>query len=274
MKFAVLMSVYSKDSADYLREAIESISIRQTLKPAQIVIVKDGPVSDDISEVIASCITNCPEIEFTVLSKSQNTGLASSLNIGLKSCKYDWVARMDADDISVPERFEKQFRFLSSNSGLSVIGSSIVEFDNDPTSAQNTRRVPLFHDKIVDMAKTRNPINHMTVVFKKDDVLQVGGYCESFGKLEDYKLWIDLIVAGKKMSNLPDVLVHARTGNGFIQRRSDRKEIHDWDMLQQYLIRTGIVNRRKAFVNRVYIRTFIYMPGPLKKLTYNTILRR
>ena len=254
MKFSVLLSVYGKDDASFFKEALLSVSKEQTVKPAQIVVVEDGPVPEDIEHAIEDAVKASPECEFTVVRKPQNAGLAAALNTGLKACKYEWVARMDSDDIS--------------------IGGSIAEFTYTPGDMQSERHVGLDMKAIRKMAKTRTPMNHVSVMYKKSVVEKAGNYCENFGKLEDYKLWVDLLGRNAVLANIDDVVVYVRTGNGFITRRSNRREIIDWDMLQSYLLGLGIINRFDALKNKLYIRAFIYMPGFLKLFLYKTILRK
>lgn len=274
MKFSVIMSVYIGDSGKHFQRALNSVSVEQTLRPSQIVIVKDGPVNPEIERIISICSSKASDINFTIIKKDINEGLASALNLALEVCDYDWVARMDSDDISVPNRFEKQVTYILRNSDISVLGANIQEFYDDELKLKSKRVVKCRHVDIIKMAKTRTPMNHVSVFYKKADVKSVGGYSENFGKLEDYKLWIDLIIAGKIFHNLSDVLVLVRTGNGFIERRSNRREVRDWDMLQKYLINMGIIGKLRAQLNRGYIRMFIYMPPALKKLLYKTILRK
>lgn len=274
MKFSVLMSVYAKDDADFFKKALESVTAEQTLKPAQVVIVEDGPVPERFEEIIKETEAKCGEIEFTVIRKEQNAGLAAALNTGLLSCKYDWIARMDSDDIAVAHRFEKQVAFILENPEVSVLGSYISEFETEPADMSSRRTVGLTHDEIVKMAKVRTPMNHVTVFYSKESVSKAGGYCESFGKLEDYKLWVDLLISGARFANIDEDLVYVRVGNGFIERRSNKREIRDWDMLQKYLRKHGFIGRFAAFKNRVYIRVFIYTPGWFKKLLYRTVLRK
>lgn len=274
MKFSVLMSVYGKDDADFFGAALESVTIKQSLKPSQVVIVQDGPVLSQIDETIAKIQVQVPGIEFTVVKKEKNAGLAAALNTGLAVCKYPWIARMDSDDISVSNRFEKQAAYISENPEVSVVGGAIAEFESTVGDMVSERRVAPDHRAIQDMARSRTPMNHVSVMFCKEAVQKVGGYSEDFGKLEDYRLWVDLISAGAILGNLDDVLVHVRVGNGFIERRSNVREIQDWDMLQTYLLKSGLINKRQAVLNRLYIRCFIYMPGWLKKLAYKTLLRK
>lgn len=274
MDFSVLLSVYKNDDCNHFKTALESVTIHQSLKPSQVVIVKDGPVDKNIDLVIDKLQNECQDICIDVISLKQNSGLAKALNIGIDNCRYEYIARMDADDISKSDRFLKQVKFLTENTEYSVVGGMISEFESNPNCARTVRRVALTHEKIVSMAKVRCPMNHMTVMYKKQDIIEVGKYSENFGKLEDYKLWVDLIRAGKKLANINDILVDARVGNGFIERRSEKREIKDWDMLQSYLLNGGIINKAQAVANKITIRIFIYMPSIIKRVLYKYILRK
>lgn len=274
MKFSVLMSVYEKDNPEYFKTALESVTINQTVGPAQVVIVQDGPLPDVFDSVIENVSKQIPEVEFTVAKKEKNAGLAAALNSGIGVCRYEWIARMDSDDISLPDRFEKQLDFIAKNSSIDILGGAIAEFRNSPGDIQSERHVGLTESEIRQMAKRRTPMNHMTVMYRKDAVIHAGGYAENFGKLEDYKLWVDMLSDGMHFANLDDILVYVRIGNGFIERRSSKSEIKDWDMLQAYLLKAGLIGKTGAFKNRLYIRVFIYMPAWLKKIAYKTVLRK
>lgn len=273
-EFSVLISVYKNDDVGFFETALKSVTTEQLLKPLQVVVVCDGPVDTAVDTVIEKVRNENLDIEFTVIKKSENKGLAAALNTGLAECKYAWVARMDSDDISVPDRFEKQFLYLRSNQNVSVLGGFVSEFESDPQKPVSTRAVGLSHAEIVEMAKTRSPMNHVTVVYRKNDILKLGGYSENFGKLEDYKLWVDAITAGLKFANIPDISVLVRIGNGFLERRSNKREIQDWDMLQGYLLQAGLINKSKARKNKIYIRIFIRTPKWIKKILYKTVLRK
>ena len=274
MKFSVLISVYGKDDASIFKEALLSVSKGQSIKPAQVVVVEDGPVPESIEQSITEVITATPECEFTVIRKPQNAGLAAALNTGIKECKHEWIARMDSDDISLPERFEKQLRFIENHPDVDIVGGAIAEFTEKPGDMQSERHVGLDMKAIREMAKSRTPMNHVSVMYKKTSVEKVGCYSENFGKLEDYKLWVDLIGNNSVLGNIDDILVYVRTGNGFISRRSNKREINDWDMLQSYLLENGIISKLTALKNKLYIRCFIYMPGWMKVLAYKAILRK
>lgn len=274
MDFTVLMSVYNKDDADDFKTALESVTVNQTMNPKQVVIVQDGIVSTKIDDIIFNLEKQTPNIEYTILKKETNQGLASALNSGLNLCKYEWVARMDSDDISVFDRFEKQVQFIRNHEDIDVVGGAIAEFESQIGDIKSERHVGLTNDKIRKMAKLRTPMNHVSVMYSKKAILEVGGYSENFGKLEDYKLWIDLIVANKNLSNLDDVLVNVRIGKGFLERRSNKREIQDWDMLQTYLLKKKLINKFQSLKNKLYIRIFIYMPNWMKKVSYRSLLRK
>ena len=274
-KFSVLMSVYHKDIPEFFDLALRSVTVEQTLRPEQVVIVEDGPVPVQMEEVINSVMAEVPGIDFTVLRRSENKGLAVSLNEGLRACRNEWIARMDSDDISVPERFEKEFKVIKDNDfNIDIIGSYIDEFSEKVGDISSIRTVGVSQEDIKRMTKKRTPFNHMSVIYKKSTVEKAGCYSENFGKLEDYKLWVDMFSSGARAVNIPEVLVHVRVGNGFIERRSNKREIQDWDMLQQYLLKGGIVNRGEALMNKLYIRVFIYTPSFVKKFLYKFLLRK
>jgi hypothetical protein len=181
---------------------------------------------------------------------------------------------MDSDDISAPTRFELQMDYLKKHPEVAAAGGTIAEFETEVGDIDSERHVKLQHSEIEIMAQSRTPMNHVSVVFSKKAVDSVGGYSEDFGKLEDYKLWVDLISTGKTLGNIDNILVYVRVGNGFIERRSNKREIQDWDMLQKYLLESQLIGKRKAMLNRIYIRAFIYMPAWIKKIAYKLFLRR
>lgn len=274
MKFSVLMSVYKNDNPDYFRLALESVSIHQMVKPSQIVIVQDGIVDPEIDRIIESTKKDESSIEFTILKKQNNQGLASALNDGISLCKYEYIARMDADDIADNKRFLIQTSIMENDNSIDVLGGYIVEFENDYTVLGKIRTVGRTQNEIAKMAKHRSPFNHMTVMYKKTKVLDVNGYNVGFGKLEDYCLWIDMISRGFVLANIPEILCNVRVGNGFIERRSDKSEIKDWDKLQEHMIEKEIISKFGALVNKIYIRIFSYSPIWLKAVLYKYILRK
>ncbi|WP_395490626.1 glycosyltransferase [Cedecea davisae] len=213
-KFSVLMSLYAKENPHYLDLCLESISL-QTLMPDQVVIVLDGPVGVELEDVIKkwSGFFNILPVKL-----DENVGLGRALNYGLNFCDNELVARMDTDDICMPDRFEKQLAEFNSNITLSLLGTAIQEFDGDVENVTSVRKVPVSSEEICSFSKYKNPFNHMTVMFKKKNILDAGGY-QHHHYMEDYNLWLRLIASGIEARNLSEALVLARTGDAMLKRR-------------------------------------------------------
>ena len=217
-EFSVLLSVYGKEVPDFLDEALRSLE-RQSLIPDEIVVVKDGPLTPELEKVLERHVHNGNGIPYRMVQLAENRGLGEALNAGLKYCRYPWVARMDTDDIATEDRFAAQMEYLQRHPELDILGGWICEFDEaDPAECARERRVPETHEAIVRFAKYRNPMNHMTVIFRKEAVEEAGGYRPMPG-MEDYYLWMRMLQRGKRFANLPRVLVRARAGRAMLRRR-------------------------------------------------------
>lgn len=234
------MPVYRGDDPAYVQEALLSL-MNQTLRANEIVLVQDGPIPQVLSAVLEEAKLKMPEINHVVLEENQ--GLSAALNLGIDAAKNEWLARMDADDICLPYRFEKQFYFIARNPHLHILGSWIDEYNEDMRTRIATRRTPEKHTDILSHARWRCPFNHMTVVYKKSTLIALGKY-KNYGAVgDDYELWGRFLMNGYKSANLPEVLVKARTGKDFfsVRRRglkyfkNELKEIND-------LYRMGLIN--------------------------------
>ena len=214
MKFTVLLSVYKSESADFLKQAIYSIYKNQSLKPNEIILVKDGILNEDLEISISELQTQISVLK--VFGYKTNKGLGYALNFGLEKSSNEIVFRMDTDDISDPKRFEKQIPFLL-NYDNAIVGSMIEEFNDEIGDLKQYRELPIDNHSINLFKKMRNPFNHMTVGFKKSVVESVGGYIHMPG-YEDYYLWLRLL-AKFKGYNINENLVYARVGNNMIARR-------------------------------------------------------
>ena len=217
---SILMSVYIKEKPEYLRTSLKS-AINQTVRVKEIVLVLDGPITDQLQSVIEECQKECSDL-IKLIPLKENVGLGKALAIGVEKCKYDLVARMDTDDIMIPTRIEKQIAEFTSDLDLTIVGSNIDEFYDSPESIVGRRVVPETHEEICNFSKKRNPFNHMTVMFKKSAVLDVGNYQPMMG-FEDYYLWVRLLKAGYKGKNIQESLVFARTGEDMYARRGGKK---------------------------------------------------
>lgn len=268
IKFSVLISVYHKENALFLEEALTSIE-EQTLSADEIVLVRDGPLTSELDSVIMK-YTKDSKIPCKVLALERNLGLGEALNEGLKHCSYDWIARMDTDDISMPERFRKQIIALEENPDIDVLGSWISEFYLDPKNHTGERRPPLDHLSIVQYAKYRNPINHMTAIFRKDAVETVGGY-QTMNGFEDYYLWIRMLQKGYIFKNLDEVLVKARAGNEMILRRQGWGYVkNEWNFLNS-VWRLGFLSTYEYIRNVFFRSTLRILPVFVLKRMYNVL---
>lgn len=214
MTFSVLQSVYKKDNPDFLYQSLESIA-GNTLLPQKIILVKDGELTPSLEKVISFWQKKIP---LEVVGYETNRGLAFALNYGLQFVETELVARMDSDDICFPNRFEKQIKFMEKNPHIALSSGYISEFYSDEMIPDSIRRVPLLYDEILRYLKTRNAFNHMAAVFRKQSVIEAGGYCE-VPFFEDYDLWIRIVQKKFQVANIPELLVNARIGNDMVGRR-------------------------------------------------------
>lgn len=217
--FSVLMSIYYKEIPSLFNRAMHSIWDEQAVRPSQIVLVQDGPLTVELYSVISEWQKKLGEV-LTTVPLEKNVGLGDALNIGLQHCNNELVARMDTDDIAHPQRFEKQLAIFSS-SDVDICSSWITEFDNDESVITGQRKLPEKHEAIALYAKTRCPINHPAVMYKKAAVEKAGGYKKMMW-FEDYYLWVRMLLTGAKFYNIQETLVHMQAGLGQLERRSGR----------------------------------------------------
>ena len=215
-KYSVLMSLYIKEKPEYLSQSIESM-INQTIKPDEIVIVKDGPLTSELEEVLNGFIVKYPDL-FKIVISEENIGLGLALNLGLKNCRNELVARMDTDDISKPDRCEKQLIKFESNPDLSLLGSSVDEFYSNPSQIVSCRVVPTEHKDIYKYAKRRSAFNHPTVMYKKYKVLEVGGY-SNLRRNQDVDLFGRMLFSGCVSDNIEESLLWFRCNDSLARRR-------------------------------------------------------
>ena len=215
-KYSVLMSLYKKEHPEYLCLALDSM-INQTVKPDEIVLVEDGPLTDELYDVVEKY-----KEYLTIVVNETNLGLGLALKKGVEACRNELVARMDTDDIAELDRCEKQLHYFDLHTDATILGGQIEEFIADPLDVVGKRIVPETDEEIKDFMKKRCPFNHMTVMFKKSDIKKVGNYQDWYWN-EDYYLWIRLALEGFEFANLPDVLVHTRVGTDMYQRRGGDK---------------------------------------------------
>ncbi len=267
MQFSVLMSVYYKDNPVWLKQAVDSV-LNNTIKPNQIVVVIDGQIPNELEQVI----TEYKE-SLDILRLEKNSGLGAALQQGLLKCKYPLVARMDSDDISLSDRFEKQLREFENNSNLTIVGGYIQEFDSQTNKEISIRKVPLEDKQIKKFIKTRSPFNHVTVMFKKEDVLKVGNY-QPFYQMEDYFLWTRLVKEKFQMKNISIILVNVRIDKSMFERRGGYKYFQSNKEISKQMLKMKIINYPYYLFN-VTIRfiTQVLMPNSIRTFFYKKVLR-
>ncbi len=272
MKISVLMSVYKNDNPVFLKTALESIYEKQTRKPDEIIVVFDGKLTQELYVVLDDFKKGKESIVF-YYPQEVNKGLGEALRIGSEKCTGDYIFRMDADDISVPQRFEKQIRYLETNPKIDVLGSDIAEFNYSTDENMRLRVCPQKHEDIVHMSKRRNPMNHVTVAIKRSALKKSGGY-ETVLLVEDYYLWLKMIVSGCVLENLNEPLCYVRIGNGFNGKRSSKLRIEGWKKIQKLLLDNNMINIIEAIYNMICVVGFVYCPVWLKQFIYAKLLRK
>lgn len=261
---SVLLSVYRNEKSAYLKTALDSI-YAQTLKADEIILVEDGEISAALDEMIS----RYPDIRVVKLEK--NLQLGRALEAGLKCCHHDLIARMDTDDIMMPDRLEKQYQFMLEHPDIAACGGDIAEFMEEGSTLRK-KHMPNSSQDLYNYGKKRNPLNHMTVMFRKSAVEAVGGY-RHFPGLEDYDLWSRLLANGYQIANIPEVLVKARIGDRFAGRRGGWAYFKRYLQLRKEQHRIGYLNTIEYIVACILTFGMTVMPEKLREKAY-AVLRK
>lgn len=271
MKYSVLMSVYNKENPAFLQVAVDSM-LKQSMPPDEIVIVKDGCLTDKLEEILVEYVKKYPTVVH-VVGYENNHGLGYALNFGLERCHNDIVARMDTDDIAVFNRCEKQLRQFVQNPLLDIISGKIDEFINNPSNIVSSRIVPIYHDEIVKYMKKRCPFNHVAVMFKKKAVQDAGGYIDCFWN-EDYYLWIRMFLNNAHFANLSETMVFVRIGKDMYKRRGGIKYFKSELFLQNYMFQHHMISKISYFDNvikRLIVQ--VLLPNYIRGLVFKIFAR-
>lgn len=270
MNYSVLMSVYYKERPEFLSTAMQSI-FNQTVKTDDFILVCDGPLPRELDSIIVEASIGHPELHVIRLEK--NCGLGTALNIGMKHCRNELVARMDSDDISRPDRCEKQLNMFLKNPELSIVSGTVEEFASSPDQVEAKRILPEKQDDIVEFAKRRNPFNHPCVMYKKSAVEASGGY-QDFYLLEDYYLWIRMLQNSEKGYNIQEPLLWMRAGSEMYKRRAGWKYAKSQKELFKYMKDTEFINGRQ-YLKSVAVRTASSItPNRLRENMFKTYMRK
>lgn len=245
--FTIITSIYKNDKPEYLRVALDSMLVNQSVKPSEIVLVQDGPVSSELTNILVEYKEEYANV-MNIIQLKKNGGLGNALQLGTKIAKYDLIARMDSDDICTPNRFERQLLYLEQNPECDIVGGQITEFIGDPNNIVGRRVVPTDNESIYEYMKNRCAMNHVTVMFRKEAVMRVGNYQDWFWN-EDYYLWVRMMAGGCKFGNLNDVLVNVRSGADQYARRGGRKYYESEKGIQKLLLDNRIITKAKYLKN-------------------------
>ena len=266
-RFSVLLPVYAGDRADFLRRAFASVTTDQTLTPAEVVVVRDGPVGPELQEVL-DALEMDTAVPTRIVEIPVNGGLARALQVGLEACEHEIVARMDADDISLPERFARQIPLV--DGGLDIVGSAIREFTEEEELGL-VRTPPLTTSEIAVRSRFVSPFNHPTVVFRKTAVRSAGGY-EDLAFMEDYWLFARMILVGARTQNVAEPLVLYRVGAGAYRRRGGLTILGSELALQRKLLVAGFTTRGQ-FVRNIILRGgYRLVPEGLRRRGYRRFI--
>ena len=270
-KFSVLLSVYFKETPEFFDRSLESI-YNQTVKAAEWVIVKDGEISQDLQSVIDK-YKQFDDISIKEIQLEHNMGLGVALSIGVPQCSYDFIARMDTDDIAVENRFELQIAEFERNPQLDICGGQILEFEDDENVFIGERNVPITHDEIVKYQKKRTAFNHMSVMFKKEKVLEAGNY-KNMPYMEDDMLWVDMILHGAICSNLKETLCLVRTNRDMIARRGGIKYYKCYKKERKEVYKSGFITYGQYLLINTIQLCVCLMPKSFRKIVFFKLLHK
>ena len=263
---SVLMPVYK--TAPYLSEAMDSM-LHQTFKDYELIVLDD--CSPDNAEEILDAYDDSRIVRY---KGENNVGLSNVLNVGIEMARGKYIARMDSDDISLPNRLQIQVDYLEAHSECDIVGGQMTEFIDTPDNIVGRREVPLTNKEIYEFMKSRCALNHVTVMFRKEAVLKAGNYQDWFWN-EDYYLWVRMMMAGCKFANIPDVAVNVRSGADQYARRGGKKYFDSEIGIKKLMLDKGMITRKEYIVN--YIQRFIIqlmLPNSVRGWVFRTFARK
>ena len=286
-QYSVLMSVYVKEKPEYFRAALDSM-LRQTLPPTEVVLVCDGPLTEALDEVIAEYEGRFPEQFapesdlltplFRVIRLPENGGLGRALAIGLRQCQCEWIARMDTDDIAPENRCELQMGYLDQHPEVDVLSGTLAEFQGDSVDVNEIQNrvvslkpLPEDHEAIAAYLKSRNPVNHPCVMFRKAKAVEAGGYqpCLYF---EDYDLWVRIFLQQGRFANLPEVIHYMRV-NEMHRRRGGWGDVKAIVSFRTKMYREKVITLSEYLVTTTARIIVSLLPNRIRKLIYDKKLR-
>ena len=268
-KFTVCMSVYKNSKPDEFLAAFNSI-IQQTVPPNEIILVIDGPISEELESVVESIQQN---ESLNIIKLPENKGLGNALKIGVENSHTDLIARMDSDDIALPNRFELQLNYFIQHPNTDVLGGQVTEFLGTPEHIIGKRVVPLTNREIYAYMKKRCAMNHPSVMLRKKAVVEAGNYQDWFLN-EDYYLWIRMMSNKCEFANLDQVLVNLRASDGLYERRGGWSYFKSEAGIQVLLHKYHFISCFREIYNISLRFVFqILLPNKVRAFIYQKVLR-
>ena len=271
MNYSVLMSVYYKENPEWLDESINSM-FNQTAKTNDFVLIEDGKLTPKLDKVVEKYEKKYPHI-FRIIKLDKNEGLGSALSIGVKECKNELIARMDSDDISIPNRMKIQLEYIKNHDDIDLLGSWHTEFLDNIDNVTAIKKLPENHEDIVKYSKYRNPFSHSSIIFKKHSLLKAGNY-RTYHLVEDYDMWIRMIQNGCKCYNIQKSLTYVRVSKDLYKRRGGIKYLKSMLKFKREQYKSNYFSL-KEYVTGCIISTIVcLLPNNIRNLIYKKLLRK
>lgn len=270
VKYSVLMSVYEKEKPEYLTQSIESI-LSQTAGADEFVIVCDGALTRELDQVLNTYAGRCPKL-FKIIRLEQNQGLGIALNAGLRHCSNELVARMDSDDISFPDRMERQLGIFE-RENTDIVSGTVIEFTENIENQTAKRVLPQYPEALRRFSRRRNPFNHPAVMYRKESVIKAGGY-KDFWLFEDYFLWLRMFSMGFEGYNIQEPLVYMRTGDAMYERRGGIRYARQIMKFRWYMFRHGYAGLLDFIVTAGGHTLIALVPNGIRRKFYERVLRK
>lgn len=269
-KYSVLMSVYKKEKPEYLKQAIDSM-LKQTVLTDDFVLVCDGPLTKELDKLIGDYTIKYPSL-FHIIRIPANKGLGNALSIGICQCQNNLIARMDSDDISLPHRCQQQLDAFNRNFKLHIVSGSVAEFSDYSGKTTSIKRLPMNSEEIKSYAKFRCPFNHPCVMYKKEAVIKAGNY-QSDSMLEDYDLWVRMLMNGCNGFNISEILLNMRAGKKMYSRRGSLKYLKGMTRFRLHMRRIHFITTFEFVYSWIFHAIICILPTDLRLYIYGLLLR-
>lgn len=270
-KYSVLMSVYCKENPKWLDLSIKSM-MEQTIKPSEFVLVEDGKLTEELYTVVEKYKNEYKNI-FNIVKIPENGGLGPALKRGVEECNYEFIARMDSDDYSMPTRIEKQFLQFDKDEELGLVGTNVKEFIDTIDNVICSVVLPEKHKDILKFSKRRCPFRHPSLLYKKSEVMKAGNYRE-FYLCEDYDLYVRMLRNGCKCYNIQETLVYMRIGEDFYKRRGGWKYMKSILKFKNEQLKVGYFTFSDYIKSTIPHIIVCLMPNFMRNWIYRNLLRK